>query len=80
MKKILLSLAAVALFATSAEAGPPRRIAFRLTHPFAPIGSYSEGDGTWRRRFAKARPAGSSVPATHCGPEGTCPGRTCLGF
>ena len=56
MRSILLILALTLSLAAvqPAEAGPLRRAAYRISHPFAPIGSYSGpklGDGTWKARL-----------------------------
>lgn len=53
---IVLSLSAVA------EAGPLRRLGYRVTHPFAPIGSYSGPRGVFGRR-GNASAGGCSAAA-----------------
>jgi hypothetical protein len=53
MRNVLLAGLVVALLSAgwcpSAEAGPLRRIAYRATHPFAPVGSYSGPRGVFGR-------------------------------
>lgn len=69
----LLAVVALSLVTIQpAEAGPLRRIGYRVSHPFAPLGSYSGpklGDGTWGRRFGvgQARAGRATGGCAACG-------------
>lgn len=56
MKRIAIAVALTFACTSTSEAGPLRRAAYRITHPLAPVGSYSGpklGDGTWRARAGR---------------------------
>jgi hypothetical protein len=76
---IVFIAVALAFTPSQAQAGPLRRLAYRATHPFAPIGSYQGpkwGDGTWKRRAGNFRPFGGVFR----GDGGGCANGSCGGY